>query len=205
VYGVIWDESGAPVRGATVSVQAADNGAWRADTTTGGSGEYLVSGVPDGTYRVEVSRPGFKLIRRHDVRMARGAAVKIDGILQLGEVAESLTIRADSPAAPKPQVQARAPRARTGGDVRPPRLLRSATPEYPSAAREARIEGVVSLEARLGVDGTVRALKLLGEPTDPTLVEAAMQAVRRWRYEPARLNGEPVEVVLTVTLNFKLS
>ena len=160
VYGVIYDESGAPVPGAQVSVQAADDGTWRADTITGGSGEYVVSGVPSGTYRVEVSRPGFKLIRRRDVRVAGEAAVKVDGVLQLGEVSEGLTIRADAPA--KPQGQAKAPRSRAGGDVRPPRLVQSVRPEYPAAAREAKTEGVVCIEARVGVDGAVRALKLVG-------------------------------------------
>ena len=76
------------------------------------------------------------------------------------------------------------------------------TPHYPAISQNAHIQGVVILEAVLDVNGTVQSVRLLRSV--PTLDEAAMDAVRRWRYTPALLNGQPVPVVMTVTVNFTL-
>lgn len=90
-----------------------------------------------------------------------------------------------------------------GGDVRPPLLETRVEPEYPEPMRRARIEGVVILEAVItssgGVD-EVRVLKSAGGALD----RAAADAVRRWRYRPATLNGRAVSVYLTVTVTFGL-
>ena len=75
--------------------------------------------------------------------------------------------------------------------------------EYPELARMARTEGAVELEAVIGKDGTIEELKLLRG--NPLLVNAALEAVRQWRYQPTLLNGEPVEVVTEITVNFKLA
>jgi protein TonB len=92
---------------------------------------------------------------------------------------------------------------RPGGVVSPPRLLHEVRPVYPALARQARIEGTVRIEAIIARDGSVQSAKLSGGP--PLLVQAALDAVRQWRYAPTLLNGEPVEVVLSVDVKFKLS
>jgi protein TonB len=61
----------------------------------------------------------------------------------------------------------------------------------------------VEFEAVIGKDGTIEDLKLLRG--HPLLVKAALDAVRRWRYQPTLLNGEPIEVVTEITVNFKLA
>jgi len=89
-----------------------------------------------------------------------------------------------------------------GGDVIAARLIYQLKPEYPQLARMARIEGAVELEAVISKDGTIQELKVLRG--HPLLVKAALEAVRRWRYQPTLLNSEPIEVVTEITVNFKL-
>jgi protein TonB len=86
--------------------------------------------------------------------------------------------------------------------VRPPRQLVRTRPDYPPTARAARVEGTVILEATIDETGVVRDLKILR--SIPLLDRAAIAAVSRWRYEPTRLNGQPVAIVMTVTVTFRL-
>ena len=82
-------------------------------------------------------------------------------------------------------------------------LVRKIEPEYPAIARQARIQGQVVLEAVIAKDGTVQNLHVVSG--HPLLVDAALAAVRRWRYRPYLLNGVPVEVETTVTVTFRFS
>jgi len=76
------------------------------------------------------------------------------------------------------------------------------TPEYPSAARNAHVEGVVTLQGTISKNGAIRSLKALAGPE--ILQGAAMQAVQQWRYRPYLLNGQPVEVQTTINVAFTL-
>ena len=75
-------------------------------------------------------------------------------------------------------------------------------PIYPPIAQAARAQGVVIIEAVIGVDGRVHDAGVLRSA--PLLDEAALAAVRQWVYTPTRLNGQPVAVVMTVTVRFQL-
>jgi len=79
-------------------------------------------------------------------------------------------------------------------------LLTQVKPVYPLEAKEARIQGVVVLEVVIGKDGLVSEVRII--TGHPTLQQAAVDSVRQWQYKPTLLNGEPVEVVSTVTVNF---
>ena len=92
---------------------------------------------------------------------------------------------------------------RMGGDVKAPILKVAAKPAYPPLARQARVQGTVKLEGIVAKDGSVRSLKLLSG--HPLLVSAALDAVRTWLYEPGRLNGQPVDVAITIDVNFTLA
>jgi protein TonB len=76
-------------------------------------------------------------------------------------------------------------------------------PNYPPLARQARIQGTVVLEAVIGKDGSITGLHVISG--HPMLTNAALEAVKEWRYKPYFLNGEPVEVVTTINVNFTLS
>jgi protein TonB len=93
---------------------------------------------------------------------------------------------------------------RIGGDVTPGVAIERPDPEYPLAARAAHVEGIVILEAVIRRDGTVGDIKILrGLPMG--LSEAAVAAVRRWRYKPGAQKGAPVDVYMTVTVKFTLA
>ena len=75
-------------------------------------------------------------------------------------------------------------------------------PEYPAAARLMHLQGMVRLRAIIGKDGSVSSLEVLSG--NPILVQAAVAAVREWRYRPTRLNNEAVEVETYITVTFVL-
>jgi len=91
---------------------------------------------------------------------------------------------------------------RVGGHVREPRRIVDVPPIYPALAIAAKKDGVVILEALLDERGNVDRLKVLR--SEPLLDNAAVEAVRRWRYTPTLLNGVPVPVLMTVTVRFSL-
>lgn len=82
-------------------------------------------------------------------------------------------------------------------------LIRKAEPQYPSLARQARIQGTVVLQAVIGKDGTVQNLRVVSG--HPMLIQAAIDAVKQWLYKPYSLNGEPIEVETQINVNFTLS
>jgi TonB family protein len=91
---------------------------------------------------------------------------------------------------------------RVGGNIRPPIRSRTVDPLYPPTAEAAGIQGVVILELHIDVDGAVSNARILR--SIPLLDQAALDAVRQWRYQPTLLNGVPVPVILTATVNFTL-
>jgi protein TonB len=91
---------------------------------------------------------------------------------------------------------------RIGGNIKAPRKLVHVAPVYPPIAQSARVQGVVILETRIEADGTVSDVRVLR--SIPLLDEAAIASVRQWRFEPTLLNGAPVAVMMTTTVNFML-
>lgn len=81
-------------------------------------------------------------------------------------------------------------------------LVHQVAPVYAALARQARIQGTVVLRALLNKDGSIRSLDLVSG--HPMLVPSAMDAVKQWQYKPYYLNGEPVEVLTTINVNFQL-
>ncbi|MFH2033013.1 MAG: energy transducer TonB, partial [Bacteroidota bacterium] len=88
------------------------------------------------------------------------------------------------------------------GEIKPPRLIKRVEPLYPEIARQARVEGVVIIEATTDMYGRVQTVKVLR--SIPLLDQVAIDAVRQWVYEPMVINGRPRGVVFTVTVRFKL-
>ena len=91
---------------------------------------------------------------------------------------------------------------RVGGIIKAPTKTVHVSPSYPAIARSARVSGVVILEATIAEDGSVRDVRILR--SIPLLDQAAADAVRQWRFTPTLLNGQPVAVLMTVTVSFNL-
>ncbi len=102
-------------------------------------------------------------------------------------------------AVPKVAVQ----RVRVSQGVTAGLVIKRVNPTYPPLARTARVQGSVVLAAVIGKDGSIQNLHVLSG--HPLLTQAALEAVKQWRYKPYILNGEPVEVDTQVTVNFTLS
>lgn len=92
---------------------------------------------------------------------------------------------------------------RVGGKVAAANLIRSVQPVYPPLARSARVQGSVEFTATISKEGHIENLTLVRG--HPLLVKAAQDAVLQWKYRPTLLNGQPVEVVTDITVNFTLS
>jgi protein TonB len=107
------------------------------------------------------------------------------------------------PKAPPPPPKPVGPQ-RVGGKIQAASLVNQVRPTYPPLAKMARQQGTVRFEATISKEGTIQDLKVLpGAP--PLLVQAATEAVKQWRYKPLLLNGEPVEVLTTIDVNFSLT
>jgi protein TonB len=94
-------------------------------------------------------------------------------------------------------------RIMVGGKVTMARLIHRVDPLYPPLARQMRVSGVVELVGVIATGGRIRELKLLRG--NPLLAPAALEAVRQWVYEPTLLNGEPVELIATISVIFRLN
>jgi len=101
------------------------------------------------------------------------------------------------PKAPTPQ------RIRLGGNVQAAKLISQQQPQYPPLARQARIQGTVVLHAIISKDGRIESLQVISG--HPLLIQAALDAVRNWRYQPTLLNGDPVEVDTTISVIFTMA
>jgi protein TonB len=82
--------------------------------------------------------------------------------------------------------------------------IHDVSPQYPQMAKIARVQGPVVLAAVIGKDGAIQNLRVVSTAS-PLLNQSALDAVKQWRYRPYILNGEPVEVDTTITVNFTLS
>ena len=119
-------------------------------------------------------------------------------------VVDGITGGADVLAPPPPPPAPPTPKGPVpvGGRITAPARTHYAAPVYPAIAQAARVAGLVIIQATIGVDGAVVDVTVL--KSVPLLDQAALAAVRQWRYTPTRLNGEVVAVIMTVTVNFEL-
>jgi TonB family protein len=210
--GTVLDAAGKTVPDVAVDVVRTDaSGGPKPQVRTGADGRFEMRGLPPGEYEVASSKPGFKKnVLRVSLKPAVPATVKV--VLQIGSLRETITV-APGPAAnpvsgaaarrvadetPRPDPCDNSP---SGGCVTPPRKLVDARPVYPPALAAKQAAADVIVNATLRTDG------LLGDfrpeaGTDPAFVEAALGAIRQWRFTPVKLNGVPQECQVTVTVKF---
>ncbi len=170
-----------------------------------------VSELNDGHLRTPTRIPErVQILHEEDTPPALATGGVIGGVPggipggQLGGVIGGI-ISATSNIAAVPKLAMPAPpkRVRISQGVTEGRLIQKIQPEYPPIARAARIQGQVVLSAIISKTGEIQNLVLVSG--HPMLVQAAIRAVQQFRYRPFLLNGEPVEVETTITVNFQLS
>lgn len=116
-----------------------------------------------------------------------------------------MTLLAAAPAVAFQTPQAATPQAaqgpvRIGGQTKAPERIKYVAPVYPEVAAAARVSGIVIVEATIGTDGSVTEAHVIRSIA--LLDQAALDAVKQWKYTPTTLNGKPVPVIMTVTVNF---
>jgi TonB family protein len=200
--GTVNDPSGARIPNATVRATNLDGGN-RETIKANAAGEFRLPDVPAGRYALEFASPGFKL-GKYETTLVAGATARTEAFLEIGSVSECLLIQGG------PKVTAVAPsqsgtpqRIRVGGNVGPARLIQHVRPVYPPDCQQAGVEGTVMLTGIISKEGSLLSVKVVNT-VDARLGQAALDAVRQWRYEPSRLNGQPVEVITNIELQFQL-
>lgn len=200
--GVIYDPSGGVLPEVALSLEDERQNKWQA--TSDSTGRFEFPPVGAGKYVMEASLPGFRALRQElELSTTRDWTRAVT--LQVGNVRESITVREQRPKTPRPASQAAGPvPVRVGGNIRPPTKTKDVKPIYPASMREAGREGRVPLEAIIGRDGTVLSVRVATAQVHPDFAQAAIDAVQQWLFTPTMLNGKPVEVVMTVTIEFEL-
>ena len=201
--GTVYDPTGAVLPGVEVTLVDANEIAWVVSSSASGRFEFPTVGP--GTYTLKFALPGFRALR-HKVELRDARDWDRAVTLQIGDLSESITVRESRAILPKQlhATGAARPPIRVGGNLRAPMKVRDVKPHYPEAMRAAGLTGVVPIEAIIARDGTVTSVRVVSAQVHPDFAIAAADAVRQWRFTPTLLNGEPVEVVMTVSVKFDL-
>lgn len=204
--GTIRDASQATVPGAVVIVTQLHEGT-KEIVISDDAGRYGFRELPAGMSLFEVRKSGFRAFQKQYLIPASGEKQTLDITLEVGEVTQTLEVVGQAPPkTPAPGARRSPPqRIRVGGNVRATKLVHQVNPVYPEELQQKGIQGVVLMEVIISKDGSVGAIRVLNKLIDPGLVESATEAVKQWYYEPTLLNGQPIEVVTTITVNFKLA
>ncbi len=195
ISGSIFDPSGAAVPDAKVLLTNPDTGA-KQEAVSGADGRFTLENEPAGDYIFTVEKPGYSSIFRvFDLK--EDSAIDRGFTMAAGEISKDPNA---IPTSSDPAVK----RIRVGGQVAQSNLIRKVQPVYPGPAKAAGIQGTVEIEADISKEGVPVELRVISSPSDD-LSQASLEAVRQWRYRPTLLNGNPVEIVTDVIVNFTLT
>ena len=201
--GSVYDPTGAVMPGVTLTLQNAQED--KLQTTSRADGRFDFPQVAPGKYTLSAAIPGFRELRQEfELKSARDWDRAIT--LQVGELKETINVRDRRITGPVGPSQPQLPKPlRVGGNIRVPMKTVDVRPIYPKTMREAGREGVVPIEAMIGPDGSVTSVRVVSADVHPDFAIAAADAVRQWKFTPTLLNGTPVEVVMKVSIEFRLS
>jgi len=200
ISGSLFDPTGVAIPDAKIVLHSAETSA-DLDATSGSDGKFSFSDLGAGQYILRVEKPGFAdLLREFTVK--QDSDIERGLQMQIGERQEQKAVNGN---APSRMAQPFAPdRIRVRGEVAQANLIRKVQPVYPAAAKAARVQGTVLLQVVILKDGTMGEITVAESPSSD-LSQASLEAVRQWRYRPTLLNGQPIEVLTYVIINFTLS
>jgi TonB family protein len=225
--GVVADPSDGVVARAPVTLTDTATGL-ASLTTTDNTGSYQFQNITPGTYSLTVKTPGFKAETWTNIHVALGEAHNAGRMrLQAGAIYQSVTVTGSNaapqitipPAAPEPfittlnavkkvaRMQPQPPARpgdpiRVGGNIQASKIISQTKPVYPQDAFQQNSGGTVKIEAVVTKEGALSGVNVINSP-DPRLTQAALDAVKQWRYEPTLLNGEPIEVLTTIDVIYQ--
>ena len=200
LVGTFYDSGGGVMPGVPVILTDAGGGRWEA--TTDAAGRFQFAALPSGKYVLTASVRGFNELRR-EFELRQPADWDRAITMQVGQLRESITVTDTRLTATRPVPTGPAP-VRVGGNIRAPKKLVDVKPVYPVSMREAGRSGQVSLDVVIGQDGAVMSARVVGSDVHPDFGEAAIQAVRQWKFSPTLLNGKAIDVLMSVLVTFAL-
>jgi TonB family protein len=206
--GSVMDPSNGLIARATLTLTNASTQA-KYEVRSDQTGRYEFAALPPGDYALRVEAPGFVALT--GTLTVSGQNVQRNLSLRVGTLKEHVAVRggpadstdaqfADRPAAQKRPVADCRPSS-IGGDLRAPRKVKHVNPVYPAYLQQAGVGGDDVLDVRIGLDGRVAAVDVVSSP-NADLSAAAADAVRQWDFDATLLNCAPIEVHMTVTVNF---
>ncbi len=202
----IHDPSGAGVLNATIVMSNHDANTIDM-TTTNREGNFSFQSLPAGKYELQVYKPGFQTFRQSDLSLDAGREFTAVFTLEVGAITEHVMVVPDNAAKPSvvEKTNGKPSRLQLGGSIEAAKLVTKVQPVYPESAKSAGVQGTVVLHAVIGLDGKPLSLRIMNSQVDPDLARSAVEAVSQWRYTPTLLNGDPIEVDTTITVNYSLA
>ena len=201
--GMVSDPTGAPLPDTTITLTHRETTVGHA-LPTDQAGAFDFAALPPGEYALEARTPGFATLKE-TITLRAGDAVQRDFRLNIGTVEESITVSGVA----RPSMPRNAPASVesivakfAGKRLQPPIKIKDVRPEYPQSLRDAGVEGRVVLEGRIAADGSVTDIRVV-DAAHQDLVKPARDAASQWQFEPTRLWGTPVDVLMTMTFNFQ--
>ncbi len=204
ITGTVFDPTGAVVPGANLTATNSDV-SYEVNAVANAVGVYSFTNLPAGHYTLEARVPGFAPFHVTNLALVNGGKLRADAPLAIGKIMLHSVATAQSPN-PLPAAAATTPHPiRVGGMVQAAKLIYKVEPPYPADLQSQGVEGTVVLQAIISKDGIPQSLTPQNTGVNPEFVSAAMAAFGQWRFQPTLLNGEPVEIVTTYQIDFKLT
>jgi TonB family protein len=207
--GSVVDAQGLPLPDASLVLSNAQRHS-KYEVRSSATGTFEFVGLPAGLYTFDVQVSGFAT-HHETVSIAAGQNLQRALTLKVGSLQETINIVGDKEG-PSPKAYEARPfqpedmsgcvAMPVGGNIKAPRKLKDMPPQYPASLRGTGTEGVVVLDTTIGVDGFVKNIEVR-DGANPDLADAAVTAVREWRYTQTILNCTPIEVQMTVTAHFR--
>jgi TonB family protein len=206
ISGSVVDATGRTIANGTLVVTSLGNQA-KHEVRSDAGGHFDFVGLPYGTYLLEASAAGFAPFREELTVAATPLQRTV--LLHVGSLTETITISGPGGAPgwrrpfeePPARDLTRCVAGPSGGTIEQPVKIRDVTPAYPAALYDAGVEAQLVLDARIGTDGAIRDVRAVS-PAHPDFEAAAIEAVRQWRFTQTLLNCVPIEVSMTVHVNF---
>jgi len=202
IAGSVFDPSGTAIPNAQASLYNPDT-ATKQELTTTPEGRFAFGNLAPGWYRLSIEKPGFaslyrefNVVQNSDVR--RGLTLKVASLRD-----KQSSNPQDQPARVAEAHPLNPELLRVPGRFEQEKLITKVQPLYPASAKSVGLQGTVELETVISKEGVPEDIRVVSSPGDD-LTESALEAVRQWRYSPTLLNGQPVEIITEVIVNYTL-
>jgi len=212
--GTIVDGQGLPLPDASLMLSNAQRNS-KYEVRSGADGTFEFIGLPAGAYTLDAKVNGFAAFHEA-VSIAAGQTVKRALTMKVGSLQETIMVvdsAADSSGSAKPRAGAQARPFQpedlsgcavpvVGGNIKAPKKIKDVVPQYPENLRGSGTEALVVMDATIGLDGFLKNIEV-HDGANPEFAQAAITAVREWRYTQTILNCSPIEVQVTITTRFR--